>query len=165
MKERGTSCKESVKGCVAVNRELFKCNLPHSVSLFLVHDLPLLLSSINAMTTTLIDVVGNEDVTFHIASFLCPRRNPSTLTEFYSNECLVSKVQRLVMIFHFASTLFSSPDLPYIFPAMEQCIRPCKSTATLGLSPKTARARRRQRLVVSQAHLRPKRLGSTRWWR
>eukprot|EP00986_Skeletonema_menzelii_P015004 scaffold10826_cov136-Skeletonema_menzelii.AAC.3 len=45
------------------------------------------------MATAPIDsIIGNEDITFHIASFLCPRRNPSSLTEFYSNECFVSKL-------------------------------------------------------------------------
>jgi len=41
---------------------------------------------------TLIDkVIGNEDIAFHISSFLsCPNRNPASFTEF-SNECLVSK--------------------------------------------------------------------------
>lgn len=45
------------------------------------------------MTTSLIDnIIGNEDIAFHISSFLCPQRNPATLTEFYANECFVAKL-------------------------------------------------------------------------
>ena len=143
-----------------INRELtFKCT---AISIYL----PLIIRLLNAMGTLIDSIIANEDVTFHIASFLCNKRAPpSTLTEFYSNECLVSKVRRglfVMILLRFHTVQLTRP--PLHIQAMEQCIWPCKSTATLGLSPKTAQARRSQRLVVSQAHLYPKRLGSTRWW-
>ncbi len=62
-----------------------------------------------AMATSLIDrVIGNEDIAFHIASFLCPRRNPSTLTEFYLNECFVSKVCSCAYLSDFHLLTFSA---------------------------------------------------------
>ena len=65
--------------------------------LLLLQEHPFLLAyfshySPRPMGTLIDNVIGNEDIAFHISSFLCPQRNPASLTEFYSNECLVAKL-------------------------------------------------------------------------
>ncbi len=84
---------EAVRGGSRWRHKFSRTYLNAYFSIELINSFHFHLLKCFAMATSLIDrVIGNEDIAFHIASFLCPRRNPSTLTEFYSNECFVSKV-------------------------------------------------------------------------